>query len=89
VRCLWRPWTPIDLRGKSARRYDLIVEGGKTRLELAGNVPAEATLHGDQAAFALMMYKRHTLVPAVSSGRLTVVGNQALAAILDQWLQQP
>jgi uncharacterized protein (TIGR03083 family) len=79
----------FDLQGEGVRRYDLIVEGGKARLEPAGNVPAEVTLHCDPATFALMMYKRLTLTPAVSSGRLTVAGNQALAAALDQWLQQP
>jgi uncharacterized protein (TIGR03083 family) len=79
----------FDLQGERARCYDLIVEAGKTRLEPAGNAPAEVTLHCDQATFALMMYKRLTLAPAVASGRLTVAGDQELAAVLDQWLQQP
>jgi uncharacterized protein (TIGR03083 family) len=79
----------FDLRAESARRYDLTVEGGKTRLEPAGNIPAEVTLHCDPATFTLMMYKRLTLAPAVASGRLTVAGDAALAAALDQWLHQP
>jgi hypothetical protein len=79
----------FDLRAESARRYDLIVEGGKTRLEPAGNVPADVILHCDPATFALMMYKRLTIAPAVASGRLTVAGDEALAAVLDQWLHQP
>ena len=76
----------FDLQEEQARRYDLIVEAGKTRLEPAGNVPAEVTLHCDQATFALM---RLTLAPAVASGRLRVEGDETLAAVLDQWLQQP
>jgi hypothetical protein len=79
----------FDLRGERPQRYDLIVEGGKTRLEPARNVPAEVTLHCDPATFTLMMYKRLTLAPAVSSGRLTVAGDEALVAALDQWLHQP
>jgi putative sterol carrier protein len=79
----------FDLRAESARRYDLTVEGGKIRLEPAGNVPANVTLHCNPATFALMMYKRLTLAPAVASGRLTVAGDEALAAALDQWLHQP
>jgi uncharacterized protein (TIGR03083 family) len=77
------------LQGEGARHYDLIVEGGKARLEPAGDVPAEVALRCDPATFVLMMYKRLSLAPAVSSGRLAVEGDEVLAAALDRWLQQP
>ena len=79
----------FDLRADSALCYDLIVEGGKARMEPSENALADVTLRCDRATFALMMYKRLTLDPAVSQGRLTVEGDQALTAALDQWLQQP
>lgn len=79
----------FDLRADSALRYDLIVEGGKARMEPSENALADVTLHCDRATFVLMMYKRLTLHPAVAQGRLTVEGDQALAAVFDRWLQQP
>lgn len=77
------------LGAESALRYDLIVEGGKTRMEPSGQGSADVTLSCDQATFALMMYKRLTLDPTVAQGRVTVEGDPALVAVLDQWLKHP
>ena len=79
----------FDLRADSALRYDLIVEAGKVHMEPSENVLADVTLCCDRATFALLIYKRLTLSPAVSQGRLTVEGDQELTAALDHWLQQP
>jgi uncharacterized protein (TIGR03083 family) len=79
----------FDLRADSALRYDLMVEAGKARMESSENALADVTLRCNRATFALMMYKRLSLAPAVSQGRLTVEGDQALTVALDCWLRQP
>jgi uncharacterized protein (TIGR03083 family) len=76
----------FDLGGESALRYDVIVEGGKARMEPSADAPADVTLRGDRATFALVIYNRLTLDSAVAQGRMTVEGNQALARVLDQSL---
>jgi hypothetical protein len=77
------------LRAEKVRSYDVIVAGGKARMEPSGREPADVTLRCDQATFALMMYKRLTLDPTVAQGRVTVDGDPALVAVLDRWLKQP
>lgn len=85
------PWVRyrFDLAADRVPSYDIIVESGKAHMEPSNQASAEVTLHCDQATFVLMMYKRLTLNPAVAQGRVTMQGNHALAAVLDQWLQQP
>jgi uncharacterized protein (TIGR03083 family) len=84
------PWVRyrFDLEADRTPSYDVIVERGKARMEPSGKEPAEVTLHCDRATFALMMYKRLTLDPAVAQGRVTIEGDHVLVAILDQWLKQ-
>lgn len=77
------------LGAASACSYDLIVEGGKPRLEPSVQGPADVTLRCDPATFVLMMYKRLPLDPAVAQGRLTVAGDHTLVAVLDRWLKHP
>jgi hypothetical protein len=77
------------LEAEKTRGYDLIVEGGRARMEPSEPEPADVTLRCDQATFALMMYKRLTLDPAVAQGRVIVEGDPALVAVLDQWLKHP
>lgn len=79
----------FDLKADRALRYDLIVEAGKAHMEPSENALADVTLRCDRATFALLMYKRLSLAPAISQGHLTVEGGQALTAALDHWLQQP
>ena len=85
------PWVRyrFDLAADRAPSYDVIVDSGTARMEPSGQEPAEVTLHCDQATFALLMYKRLTLDPAVAQGRVTIEGDHALTAVLDQWLKQP
>jgi hypothetical protein len=85
------PWVRyrFDVEAERAPSYDVIVEHGKARMEPSGQEPADVILHCDQATFALMMYKRLTLDPAVAQDRVTIEGDHALTAVLDQWLQQP
>lgn len=79
----------FDLREDGGKQYDLMVEAGIPRMAPSGDAPADVTLNCDQALFALMMYKRLTLEPAISQKRLTVEGDRALVTVLDQWLTQP
>jgi uncharacterized protein (TIGR03083 family) len=85
------PWVRyrFDMEAVGALSYDIIVERGTARMEPAGKELAEVILHCDQATFALMMYKRLTLDPAVAQGRVTIEGDYALVSVLDQWLKQP
>lgn len=75
-----------DLGVDSALRYDVIVDGGRARMEPAADTPAEVTLRGDRTTFALMLYSRVPLDAAVAQGRVTVGGNHALARVLAQSL---
>jgi uncharacterized protein (TIGR03083 family) len=85
------PWVRyrFDVEADRAPSYDIIVESGKARMEPSGKEPADVTLRCDRATFALMMYKRLTLDPAVAQGRVTIAGDRVLTALLDQWLKQP
>jgi uncharacterized protein (TIGR03083 family) len=78
----------FNLQADRPRRYDLVVEGGKARLEPSASAPADVTLHCDQATFVLMMYKRLTLAPTGSRGHVTLEGDESLVEALGQWLQQ-
>ena len=76
----------FDLEGEGALPYDVIVEGGQGRMELAANTPAEVTLRCDRTTFALLLYSRFTLEAAVAQGRVSVEGDHALAQMLAQSL---
>ena len=78
----------FDLGVDRACSYDLVIEGGKARMEPSENALADVRLRCDQATFALMMYKRLTLDAIGSPARVTVEGDQALVAVLEQWLKQ-
>ncbi len=54
----------------------------------AGDAAADVTLRCDESTFALLMYRRFTLEPAMAQGRLIVEGNQELTMALNQWLKQ-
>jgi SCP-2 sterol transfer family len=79
----------FDLEADRACRYDLVVAGGKARLEPSENAPVDVSLRCDRATFVLMMYKRLSLDPGGAPASVTVEGDHALVAALDQWLQQP
>ncbi len=79
----------FDLRADGGLSYDMVVEGGKARMEPSKDTSADVTLYCDRATLILMMYKRLTLDSVASPERVTVEGDQALVSILDQWLSQP
>jgi hypothetical protein len=78
----------FDLEGESELSYDMVVEGGKARMELSENMCVDVNLHCDRAAFVLMMFKRVNLASLSLMPHVTIQGDQALVTSFDQWLQQ-
>ena len=76
----------VDLGVDSTLRYDVIVEGGKARMEQSGGSPADVTLRCDRTTFALLAYNRLTLQTAIAQGHLTIEGAKSLVAVLEQGL---
>ncbi len=79
----------FDLKADRAFSYDMVVESGKAHMERLENALADVSLSCDPATFVLMMYKRLTLDPITSQAQVTVEGDDALVAVLNQWLKQP
>jgi predicted lipid carrier protein YhbT len=79
----------FDLEADRAFSHDMVVEGGKARMEPSENALADVSLHCDRATFVLMMYKRLTLDSLGLMAHVTVEGDQTLVTVLDQWLKQP
>jgi hypothetical protein len=77
----------FDFGADSALRYDLVIEGGKERMEPANDSPADATIHGDRTTFALLLFDRFRLDAAVLQGRVTITGDENLARVLGQKLK--
>ena len=74
------------LTGVGGRR-DIIVEGGKTRMETSGDGSADVTLAGDTGSFVLLMYGRLTLDSAIAAGLFKAEGGLALISDFDHWLE--
>lgn len=66
---------------------DVVVEGEKTRLESAGEVPANLSVHGDAGTFVLLMYGRLSLGAAIATGSLKAEGDLELIPDFDRWLE--
>lgn len=79
----------FNLEADRTLSCDMVVEGGKARMEPSANALADVSLRCDRDTFALMMYKRFSLDPISSPARVAVEGDPALVAVLDQWLKQP
>jgi uncharacterized protein (TIGR03083 family) len=79
----------FDLQADQLPSYDMVVEGGKARMEPSGNALADVSLCCDPATFLLMMYKRLSLDCIDSLNPVTVEGEPSLVAVLNQWLKQP
>jgi predicted lipid carrier protein YhbT len=77
-----------NVTGVNSRTYDLIVDSGKARLKPAGDAAADVALSCDDRTFALLLYKRLTLEPVMTQGRLVVEGDQKLTMALDECLKQ-
>jgi hypothetical protein len=78
----------FDLEADGATSYDMVVEGGQARMEPSGDERADVCCQCDRSTFVLMMYKRLTLDPMRVPRQVTVEGEPALIAALDQWLKQ-
>jgi hypothetical protein len=76
--------TPVryrfELTGTVPGWHDIVVEGGKARMEPAGTAPANVTFRCDAETFPLLVYGRTTLARAVADGRIAVEGDRKLAA---------
>lgn len=75
------------LTDASVPQPDLVVAGDQVRLEPAGVTPADVTFQCDAETYVLCMYGRVQLDAAVTTGRLRVIGEQALATALSQWFK--
>jgi uncharacterized protein (TIGR03083 family) len=67
-------------------RYDIVVEDGQGRLELASSAVADVTLQGEVETCVLMLYGRLTLDAALATGRLMTEGEPGLVAAFARWL---
>lgn len=74
------------LRGPGGAKLDIVVEGDKPRLEVAGEGPADLSLTGDTSTFVLMVYDRLSLDWAISTGNFTAEGDLELVVGFDRWL---
>ena len=97
-----RPWTipfqtrstssgPIryrfELKGAAAGRRDVVVEGGKARMETQGEGSANLTLAGATDTFVLLMYGRLRLGSAIAAGGFKAKGDRELIPDFDRWLE--
>ena len=76
----------FDLTGVAGSR-DIIVEGGKARMETSGDGSADVTLAGDTGTFVLLMYGRLTLDSAIAAGLFKAVGDLEMIPEFDHWLE--
>ena len=70
----------FELMGAVPGRHDITIKNGTASMEAAGSAPADVTLRCDAETFVLLAYGRTTYQDAVDSGKMTVEGNQDLAA---------
>jgi putative sterol carrier protein len=77
----------FDFGADSALQYDLIIEGGKDRMERAADSQADVTLYCDRTTFALLLFDRFRLDSALAHGRVTIAGDESLARVLGQHLR--
>lgn len=68
-----------------ANSTDLVVADGTIRLMAAGHISAHATFAGDTETFLLLMWGRLAFDTAIAEGRLSITGNQSLAADFGRW----
>lgn len=76
----------FDVSGPGGARLDIVVEGNTTRLEAAGEGPADLSVTGDTSTFVLMVYDRLSLDGAISTGTFTAEGALELVVEFDRWL---
>ena len=77
----------FELTGEVGGKQDILVEGGKARMETAGDGSANITLAGDTGTFVLLMYGRLRLESAIATGGFHAKGNLGLVPGFDRWLE--
>ena len=65
----------FELTGPGARLFDLVVEDNIAHLAFDGDAAATVFLTCDSGTFALLMWKRISLVSAKSAGHVTAAGD--------------
>ena len=69
----------FELSGEAPSKHDIVVEGGKARLQPAGSAIPHVTFRCDTETFVLLAYERITMAAAQESGKIAIEGNQELA----------
>lgn len=69
----------FQLSGAVSRAYDFTLTPDTTRIILAGDAPAAATLSCDTETFILALYRRLSFADALSAGHISVSGDESLA----------
>lgn len=77
----------FEITGPGASNQDIVVDGGRARMEPAGPDAANVTIRCDTSTLVLLMYGRLTLESARRDGRLVVQGEPVLASAFDRWLK--
>jgi len=75
----------FEMTGPGASNQDIVVEGGRGRMEPPGPDAPNVTIRCDTSNFVLLMYGRLTLESARRDGRLEVHGDPALTSAFDRW----
>ena len=93
----WAFWTgpklptPVRYRfvvsGTGPSKSDIVVDGDRLRMADADGTTADVTVHCDAETYVLLVYGRLDLEAAITSGRLVVQGERALATAFGQWFR--
>ena len=77
----------FELTGAGPGTLDIVIEGGRARVEPAVDVTsqqdADVTFQCEAETFALVAYGRMSMAGAVKDGLVAVQGSQGLAAQFD------
>ncbi len=74
----------FQLSGAVDRAYDFTLASDATRIEVAGDAPAAATLHCDTETFILALYRRQSFAAGLADGRISLSGDEGLGQAFAQ-----
>ena len=74
----------FQLSGAVDRAYDFTLASDATRIEVAGDAPAAATLNCDTETFILALYGRQSFAAGLADGRISVSGDEGLGQAFAQ-----
>ena len=74
----------FQLSGAVDRAYDFTLASDATRIEVAGDAPAAATLNCDTETFILALYRRQSFAAGLADGRISVSGDEGLGQAFAQ-----